>query len=290
MLPELPEVETVRQTLRTKILDKSIKAVDILYEPIIKTDLSHFKQTIINQTINEIERRGKYILIKLDDHYLISHLRMEGKYYIRNSLHETSKHEHVIFHLDDGTQLRYHDVRKFGTMHLKSLEEVHIGEPLEKLGYEPHDELLTFSYLKPKLKKSKRPIKTALLDQTIIAGLGNIYVDEVIFLSKLHPEQSADSLSDRDIKQIIQASKQVIIKAIKLGGTTIRSYTSEEGVHGRFQNELTVHMRKDEPCITCKETIIKMKVGGRGTYICPNCQKIKKKRNRKTSTKRTEHE
>ncbi len=270
-MPELPEVETVRQVLRRKILNKKINGIDILYNKIIKTDLDAFKNNIINQTINEVDRYGKYLLIKLDDYYLISHLRMEGKYFYRKIDSKRDKHDHIIFKFTDDTELVYNDVRKFGTMNLKSIAEVYTGEPLGKIGLEPFSKDFNLAYLKQKLNK-KRPIKSALLDQTIVAGLGNIYVDEVLFLSGIHPETISELLDDEDIVKIINSSVDVLNRAITLGGTTIRSYYSDEKITGRFQNELAVHQKKGEKCPDCGEIIIKTKVGGRGTYYCPNCQ------------------
>jgi len=272
IMPELPEVETVRQTLRKKILNKKIINVDILYDKIIKTDVTDFQTQLIDQTICEIERIGKYLLIRLDNYYLISHLRMEGKYFMRRSGDEIEKHSHIIFHFSDHTELRYHDVRKFGTMHLKSINQLYEGEPLAKLGIEPFDKTFSLNYLKVKLN-NKRSIKNSLLDQTIVLGLGNIYVNEVLFLAKIHPERLSYLINDDEIKRIIDCSKSVLTKAIALGGSTIRSYYSDDDVSGRFQNELYVHQRKDEACLICQKQIQKIKVSGRGTYFCPDCQK-----------------
>lgn len=271
-MPELPEVETVRQTLRKKILNKTITSIDIFYNKIIKTDINTFQTKLINQTIREIDRLGKYLLIRLDDYYLVSHLRMEGKYLLRKSLDEVEKHSHIIFHFSDQTELRYHDIRKFGTMHLKEINEVYNGEPLAKLGLEPFDADFNLDYLKKKLY-NKRAIKSSLLDQTIVAGLGNIYVNEVLFLSKIHPEKLSCTLNDDEIKRIIDSTISVLKKAIALGGSTIRSYYSDDNITGRFQNELFVHLRKEEACLVCGNTIEKIKVAGRGTYYCSNCQK-----------------
>ncbi|NLG82512.1 MAG: DNA-formamidopyrimidine glycosylase [Bacilli bacterium] len=272
-MPELPEVETVRNTLKRKVLNKTIVAVDILYDKIIKTDLSLFRKNLLNQTIIDIERKGKYLLFKLNDYYLISHLRMEGKYSLKKVNDVIDKHTHVVFRFSDDTELRYLDVRKFGTMHLKNIPEVYVGEPLEKLGLEPFDDGFTLEYLKSEFT-GNRPIKNVLLDQEIIAGLGNIYVNEILFLAKLHPETPTNKLTDQNILDIINASKVTLEKAIKLGGTTIRSYTSDDNVTGKFQNELLVHGKVDEPCPVCGTTIIKTRVSGRGTYLCPNCQKL----------------
>jgi formamidopyrimidine-DNA glycosylase len=271
-MPELPEVETVRQTLRRKIINKTIVGVDILYDKIIKTDLNQFKDLIIGQTITEIDRLGKYLIIRLGNLAIISHLRMEGKYFLRPIGTEREKHDHVIFRFSDQTELRYHDVRKFGTMHLKSFDEIYIGEPLEKLGLEPFHEHFNLAYLKNKLN-AKRAIKNVLLDQTIVVGLGNIYVNEVLYVSRIHPETLACVLNEEDLLRIREASIAVLEKAIALGGTTIRSYYSDDDVTGRFQNELLVHGKKGEDCPTCGGVIDKIKVGGRGTYYCPNCQR-----------------
>lgn len=272
VMPELPEVETVRQSLRRKVIGKRIKEVEMVYSNLVKTDLDFFVQNIQGQTIEEVERIGKYLLFKLNDYYLISHLRMEGKYFIKDVGLERDKHDHIIFIFDDQSELRYNDVRKFGTMHLKSWDDVHKGEPLEKLGYEPFDDQFTIDYMTNTILNRNRAIKTVLLDQTIIAGLGNIYVDEVLFLAKLHPETIAHTLTTEDLVKIKDASIFVLKKAIKLGGSTIRSYYTDDQITGRFQNELLVHLRKGEKCPHCEEIIQKIKVGGRGTYFCPKCQ------------------
>ncbi len=271
-MPELPEVETVRQTLRKKIINKKISDVEILYEKIIKTDLALFKEKIINQTIREIDRYGKYLLIRLDDYYLISHLRMEGKYFLRPAYTPVDKHTHIIFRFQDNTELWYHDVRKFGTMHLKTIDRVYIGEPLDKLGLEPFDENFNLTYFKEKLN-NKRNIKNCLLDQRIVVGLGNIYVNEVLFKVLIHPETISNTLTDEVILHLIDEIKLVLNKAILLGGSTIRSYYSDDNVSGRFQNELLVHQKEGELCPNCGSAIIKIKVSGRGTYLCPSCQK-----------------
>ncbi|QVK17194.1 DNA-formamidopyrimidine glycosylase [Mycoplasmatota bacterium] len=271
-MPELPEVETVRQTLRKKIINKKITSIDVLYNKIIKTDINTFQTELVNQTIREIDRFGKYLLIRFDDYYLVSHFRMEGKYLLRRNEDEVEKHSHIIFHFSDQTELRYNDVRKFGTMHLKNINEVYLGEPLAKLGLEPFDSQFNLNYLQKKLN-NKRTIKSSLLDQTILVGLGNIYVNEVLFLAKIHPEKLSYTLNNDEIKRIIQSTISVLKKAIALGGSTIRSYYSDDNITGRFQNELFVHLRKEEPCLVCGNKVRKIKVAGRGTYYCPVCQK-----------------
>ena len=272
IMPELPEVETVKETLKRKILNRRIVDVNILYNNIIEhPKVDDFKKMIINETFNDIKRRGKWLLFELDNYYLLSHLRMEGKYHLKKNNDEINKHEHVIFNLDDGSDLRYNDTRKFGKMYLVSKDELNDCKPIKELGLEPWDSNLTSTYLKDKYKSKRLPIKTVILDQGIIVGIGNIYADEILFLSKLNPLELCNSLKEKDLDNIIKYTKEVLEKAIKEGGTTIKSYTSEEGVHGRFQQSLLVHTK--DICPTCNNNIEKIRVGGRGTYYCPICQK-----------------
>lgn len=274
-MPELPEVETVRRGLKLKVLGKIIEDVKVYYDGIIEyPSVLEFENKIKNQRINDIDRYGKWLVFVLDDYYLLSHLRMEGKYNIKNSGDMLNKHEHIVFILDDDTELRYMDVRKFGKMHLIKKEDIKTIGPLVELGLEPWDKNLTVEYLKNKYSKKRLPIKSVLLDQSIIVGIGNIYADEILFLSGINPLVKAKDLSDDKISKIITNTRSVLEQAIKEGGTTIRSYSSVGGIHGLFQQELNVHTRKGEKCSRCGNIIIKVKVGGRGTYYCERCQKI----------------
>ena len=268
-MPELPEVETVKETLKKEVLNRVIEDAIIYYDNIIAyPTVKEFITNIKGQTINDIERRGKFLMFKLDDYYLLSHLRMEGRYYIRDG--EKLKHEHVRFKLND-KNLCYIDTRKFGKMYLIPINEVYNMKPLNELGLEPWDKDLTISYLKEKYKLKKLPIKTVLLDQSIITGIGNIYDDEILFLSKINPYKKACDLKNSDLNNIINNAKIVLEKAIKLGGTTIRTYESSEGVHGLFQNELLVHGK--ETCPNCNTKLTIEHINGRGTYYCKECQK-----------------
>lgn len=273
-MPELPEVETVKETLKLKLLNKTILSSEVYYQNIIAyPDKDKFKRNIKNQKIKDIARRGKWIIFNLEDYFLLSHLRMEGKYFIKNKNEELSKHEHIVFDLDDGTELRYMDVRKFGKMYLIEPENINIIGPLKDLGLEPWDKELTASYLKSKYQHIKLPIKTVLLDQSIITGIGNIYADEILFYCKINPLKKANELNFKELENIIKYTKIELESAIKKGGTTIRSYTSVNGVHGLFQQELKVHGKENELCSDCNNLILKIRVGGRGTYYCPYCQK-----------------
>lgn len=273
-MPELPEVETVVRGLRAKVVGRIIKKVNIYYENIIEyPDVCSFQKKIKNQKINEINRYGKWIIFVLDDYYLLSHLRMEGKYFLKSKGATLEKHEHVSFVLDNDRELRYMDVRKFGKMQLIEKENINKIGPFLEMGLEPWDKKLNGVYLKEKFLRKKLPIKSCLLDQRIIVGIGNIYADEILFLSKINPLKEANSLSLKELERIIDNTKLVLEKAIEKGGTTIRSYTSLNGIHGLFQQELYVHSKDGQKCLICGSDILKIKVGGRGTYYCPKCQK-----------------
>ena len=273
-MPEKPEVITVTKKLEKKLLGRVIKSVDVRYERMIDyPDVNTFKKNIINQKFNSFTTRGKWIVCELDKDYLLFHSRMEGKFFFRNKTDEYTKHEHVIFNLDNDEQLRFADVRKFGRVMLIPKDKLLTMKPYNELGLEVWDKDLTCSYLKEKFKNKRLPIKSLLLDQSIITGIGNIYADEILFLSKVNPLIEGSLLKDKDLNNIIKYSVEVLDKAILEGGTTIRSYTSEEGVTGNFQNNLYVHQREKE---ICNSTIVKTRVGGRGTYFCPKCQKEKK--------------
>ena len=276
-MPEKPEVITVAKNLESRIIGKKITGCNIYWDNIIAyPTTTAFKEKIIGEVINNITTRGKFIVLTLDNYLLLIHLRMEGKFFFRNKGDEITKHEHVELILDDSISFRYHDVRKFGKMYLLNKEEAYKVKPLSELGYEYNDPILTSSYLLDKFKNKRLPIKTVLLDQSIITGIGNIYDDEILFMSKINPYQKANTLTKKNCEDIITNTKIVLDHAVELGGTTIKSFTSSEGVHGLFQNELLVHGKDKGKCPNCNTDIIKEKINGRGTYYCPKCQKLKK--------------
>ena len=273
---ELPEVETVKEALNQTVKGQTIKEIELRYEPMVKNmSAAEFKEKLINQTIQAVSRRGKYLVFHFDDYQLLSHLRMEGKYFYVDSDFELNPHVHVIFTLENGKRLLYQDTRKFGTYHLydKAID-LETTAPFQVLGLEPFATEFTPSYVKEKIQNKKKPIKSLLLDQTVVCGLGNIYVDEVLYRARLHPLTSSSELTDKDIENVVKYTVEVLARAIELGGTTIRTFRSSHGVSGTFQNELLVHQRKGENCYECHTPIEKIKVGGRGTYFCPTCQKL----------------
>ena len=267
-MPELPEVETVRRTLKNFIVGKEIKRVEVHYAKIVTGDAENFAKSLKGQTIQDISRVGKYLVFMLEDTAFISHLRMEGKYNITEAQKPLGKHEHITFHFSDGTELRYQDTRKFGRLELVNKETYAQELPLCKLGPEPWNADPGEIYLK--IHKSSLPIKTLLLDQRIVAGIGNIYANEICFCMKIHPGTPGKQLSKKQVKELLEVSKMILEKAIAQGGTTIHSFDAN-GITGLFQVQLQIHMQKI--CSTCGGDVTKEMVQGRGTYYCEECQK-----------------
>lgn len=274
-MPEAPEVQTVLSTLEHQIKGAKILDVKVYYPKLIQNlDVTEFVSSLKNQRFCDFFRIGKYLGFVMDDLDLIVHLRMEGKFYILKELPSDLKHIHCVMYLDDGRLLCYHDTRKFGRMALyPKAVDVRRLDCFKNVGYDCLDENLDGMTFYKIIHPLKRNIKSALLDQSIIAGVGNIYADEILFSCKLDPRSRCQKISKKDCENIIYHTKRIMRGAMKAGGTTIRSYTSSLGVTGLFQLELKVHSKKDEPCPVCKNKIKKIVVSQRGTYLCSNCQK-----------------
>lgn len=271
-MPELPEVETVRKGLVNLVKGKQIASVRVDYAPMIVTGAESFCKFLPGQVIQQIERRGKYLLLYLTDFVLVSHLRMEGKYNFFDQEPPFNKHFHVFFGFSDGTQLVYQDVRKFGTMELLAKEEVSAYFQARKLGPEPLAEDLLLGDFQAKLAKSKKPIKTHLLDQTLVAGLGNIYVDEVLFAARIHPRRASSSLSEEEVMELRTAIIAIMDLAVEKGGSTIRTYKNALGMDGTMQDYLKVYGKQGQACPRCQREMEKIQLAGRGTHFCPGCQ------------------
>lgn len=270
-MPEIAEVETVRRVLKKEILHKKIKEVKVLYAGIIESNLEDFQKNLPGEEFIDIKRKGKWLILELTHYFLLSHLRMEGKFFLKKASSPIEKHEHVIITFTDNTSLRYQDTRKFGKMNLVLKSDIDKVPSLLKQGIEPLDENLTREYIYEKIKNKNIPIKTLLLDQSIISGLGNIYANEVLFASKINPHKLGKELTIDECEKIVLSSNQIIEKAITLGGTTIKSYTSSLGVTGHYQDYLKVH--KQSICPSCNKPLTIQKIGGRSTYYCLHCQK-----------------
>ncbi|WP_199624488.1 DNA-formamidopyrimidine glycosylase [Paenibacillus alkalitolerans] len=277
-MPELPEVETVRRTLQRLVPGKTIRRVDVFLPRIVRrpAEPESFARALEGRTFTGVERRGKFLRFELDGLVLVSHLRMEGRYGLFPEDEPLEKHTHVVFAFTDGTQLRYRDVRQFGTMDLFSPGEEFIEGPLHKLGLEPLSDEFTFEAFRNKLAGSETKIKPLLLNQERIVGIGNIYADEALFRAGIHPERSANALKLPELKRLYEAVKSTLTEAVEAGGSSVKSYVNGQGEQGSFQYSLKVYGRKAEPCSVCGTGIEKTVVGGRGTHYCPRCQPRKK--------------
>jgi len=275
-MPELPEVETVRRTLEYQLGHPVVAQTQIFWPRIVDNMTpQEFSEKLKGQCFQTYERIGKYLIFVLDDDVLVSHLRMEGKYYVQQEKDPyDAKHTHAIFTFADGRQLRYHDTRKFGRLYLYP-KTIPLCEQkaFAHVGYDVFDERVTPQYLYDKLHPRKIVLKQALLDQSVMAGIGNIYADEICFALAYHPQMKIRYLRKKDYASLLDVTRRILREAIRAGGTTIRSYTSSLGVDGRFQLELKVHAQKGQPCPVCHRAIEKKIVATRGTYYCPHCQK-----------------
>lgn len=273
----MPEVETVRRTLIPLVKGKTIKKVVLWYPQIVATDHEEFVHDLPGKKILDIDRYAKYLIFRLSDNLtIVSHLRMEGKYHLVNSDQVKDKHDHVEFVFTDGTSLRYNDVRKFGRMQLIETGTERQTTGIGKLGFEATAPEFTEEYFFNKLKMRKKNIKNALLDQTIVSGLGNIYVDEVLWQSKIHPLSICKEIPAAKVKVLYQNINEEIKKAIRLRGTTVHTYLDANGNTGGFQSHLQVYGHAGEKCLRCGTILEKIKVNGRGTTFCPHCQVIYK--------------
>ena len=274
-MPELPEVETVRRGLEKLILGKKISNIDIRYPKMIKTDLHEFQKAMPGQVIQSMGRRGKYLLFYLSDKVLISHLRMEGKYFYYPDQVPERKHAHVLIHFKDGGTLVYEDVRKFGTMELLAPELLEAYFISKQLGPEPTEQDFDLGRFKLALTRSQKPIKSHLLDQTLVVGLGNIYVDEVLWRAKVHPARISQSLTAQEARKVHDETIKVLGQAVEKGGSTIRTYTNAFGEDGTMQEFHQVYDKTGQACSRCGSIIEKIQLGGRGTHFCPECQRRK---------------
>lgn len=274
-MPELPEVETVRRGLLKIAKGRKINAIDVYYGKTITNDVEEFRQALIGQTIEDIDRRGKYLLFRFSNHLtMVSHLRMEGKYFNQPIGGPLDKHTHVVFQFTDGSELCYHDTRKFGRMTLvKTGAEMTVGG-LKTIGPEPTAKDFKLDFFKRELSKSRGKIKPFLLNQHHVAGLGNIYADEVLWMSKINPEQPANTLTDQQVVSLHDNIIKELAQAIKYKGTTVHSFTNAFGDAGAFQERLNAYGHGGDQCPRCGTEMVKTKVAQRGTTFCPHCQPL----------------
>lgn len=275
-MPELPEVETVRRSLLPVVLEKPIEKVEIPYPRILQhITVQDFQAQLLGRRFLDLTRRGKYLIFDLEGELeLVAHLRMTGRLiYYSDSAIGRAKHTSAIFSFGSLGELRFEDVRKFGTLDLVKEGEYDQIKGLKELGVEPLSKEFTWQLLAEMTKDRSAKIKGLLLDQSKIAGLGNIYVDESLFLAKIHPERTAQSLKQVEIKRLHRAIQEVLAEAIEGQGTTLRDYRTGYGREGSFQNKLQIYGKKGEKCPRCGVDLEHKKVAGRTSHYCPACQR-----------------
>lgn len=275
-MPELPEVETVRRGLEREIVSSQIIAVKVLRPASVGfPDPKLFTKALKGRTFTAVRRRGKYLLIDFEDGSgMAAHLRMSGRFLILGKRDQEPPHTRIRMELDDGRLLIFDDMRVFGRVWFvpdnSTFEQ--IVPTLGELGPEPLKGLDS-KILKEKLQRKTQPIKSALLDQTIIAGIGNIYADESLHRAGINPLRAAKDLKPKELERLCKEISIVLNNAIASGGSSLRNYTDASGTNGNYQNEALVYGRKGQECRTCSKPIARAKVAGRSTHYCPKCQK-----------------
>lgn len=274
-MPELPEVETIVKCLSASLPGLTIEKVEVRNPQVIAAPApGEFCRQACGQKILHIRRRGKYLLIYLSgDLVLAVHLRMTGRLVHTGPQEPLARHTHLIFFLHDGTQLRYADTRRFGRLWLLTPGSLSNHPGIGSLGVEPLSPQFTPAYLAGALAGRRTRLKSLLLDQRVIAGLGNIYADEALHRAGLHPLRPACTLSGEEVKALHSAVREVLREGIAARGTTVRDYADGRGQPGTFQEKLRVYRRREQPCPRCGKPVSRLITGGRSTYFCPGCQK-----------------
>lgn len=271
-MPELPEVETVKRVLEKIVINRTITSIEVLRNSIIEGDVNAFVNSLINEKYLSISRIGKFLIFHLTNNKVIlSHLRMEGKYYEYDEDEANSKYARVIFHLDNHKKLIYDDSRTFGKMKLLDESNYLKDKGLAKLGPEPFN-VTDISPIYKKAQKIRIPIKTAILSQELINGLGNIYVDETLYRSHIHPHTPTNLINKSQWEDIVKNASYVMNRAIELGGSTIKSYHPGKDIDGNFQTEIKIYGKAGEMCPICGHKYRFITTNGRGTTFCPCCQ------------------
>ncbi len=272
-MPELPEVETTLRGITPHLLGRFIKSVSI-YQIQLRWLIPDIVSQLDNIKVINLERRAKYLLIHLENEQtLIIHLGMSGSLRFCKPSDERRKHDHVIFHFNTEQELRYHDPRRFGCILIEPTISVFKHPLLKKLGPEPLSPDFNDAYLIDLAKKRKKSIKTLIMDQHIVVGVGNIYACEALFMARINPNEVCNKVSAKKLKALVRAISSILTSAISQGGTTLKDFVQSNHQPGYFAQQLSVYGRANQPCPECGTSIIVMTLGQRSTFYCPKCQK-----------------
>lgn len=274
-MPELPEVETVCRGLAQNIVHKKIIRVTARRRNLRIPLPAHFEKALAGRTIKNIRRRAKYILIHLDNKaVLIVHLGMSGSLVLYDNPQKNyRKHDHIIFELAPFTLLVFHDPRRFGLMAVTDEKSLHTHPLFTALGPEPFDRTLNTAQFHALLLASKTPVKSVIMDQKRLVGVGNIYACEALFRSHIHPARSANQVTRKEAGILLKNIRKVLEEAIESGGSTLRDYVRSSGDAGYFQHHFSVYGRARQPCTTCHHSVSVIRQSGRSTFLCTHCQK-----------------
>lgn len=273
-MPELPEVETVRRSLLACVKGLGVTAVRVTLSKLLRNaSVEEFTQSIVGRVILDIDRRGKYLLFRLSGSYtLVVHLRMTGQLRYSSPSQPLLPHTHIVLFLSDGQELRYTDIRQFGFWFYGPNEQILEASRVSTLGVEPLSDQFSTAVLQDLLAERKGNIKAFLLNQQLIAGVGNIYADEALFAAGLHPSRTVNTLELGEVTALRDALRDVLQQGVNMRGTSFSDYVDGLGLRGSFQYELKVYGRKGKPCLSCGQAIERIVVAGRGTHFCPHCQ------------------
>jgi formamidopyrimidine-DNA glycosylase len=277
-MPELPEVESLRRSLARSAVGRTIARARVVEPRLRRKMTADFAASVINRRILRLRRRGKYLIVELSGGIaMIVHLGMSGSLTRRSSNFDgaglDNRHDHVEFNLDDGSRLVYNDPRRFGLIRLVEARELETSPELSAMGPEPLEKRFSADYLARVAHGRRAAIKNLIMDQRVVAGIGNIYASEILFRAGVRPGRRASRVTRREIERIVAATAPILLAAINGRGTTFRSYRDSRGRPGRFAARLMVYGREGEPCAVCSRPIRSVVVGQRSSFFCPGCQR-----------------
>lgn len=269
-MPELPEVETIRRSLLPRLVGSTIQRVEVRERRLRRPIADDFERRLAGRRIGDIARRGKYLLFALDaGEWLVVHLGMSGSLEVQPTTRDAARHDHVCLHLDGNRILVFNDPRRFGLMHI--VDDGGLAR-ITNTGPDPIAEEWSGARLRALVRGRQRPIKNILMDQTLIAGIGNIYANEILHLAQVRPRRRGNALRQRELDALAHAMRTVLLEAVRLGGSSISDFRDGDGKLGYFQLHFRVYDRDGQPCYGCGTAIRRVVLGGRSSFYCPHCQ------------------